>query len=186
MKLFGRYLSTFRGLCFEKKVLYISQIALCLSLFTTWSSTTETETTSHSAFGSVVGFNAYLLLIVTIFALAVVLLPFVYKKEVLPKHYKKPCQFVCGVLAFTLALSSLGILTKTSWLIRSINVEFGLYITLLFSLISLVYSVLLLQQKQIATNSVPNTEPAEATNSNVKVPNAPEAETHTVLRNLPK
>lgn len=167
------------------KCIYVMFLVLLLStLMTSWSSSVTNETVYFSAFSGITAINGYFIAFGTILLILIDVLPFFYRKEVVSKEYKSVTRIFTMSIIITLVLSSIGVQTKLNWLEATSETEFGIYVSLLFALLSFSYSILLFV-KPDTLHSNPQHENINEI-FHVKVPNAPEAESHSVLRTLSK
>lgn len=183
MKIVRTLIAMYKQSSLEKRIYYVAQLLCLCAVFFSWSSITNESVVYLSGFESIVGLNAYTICILLVFHFFVIGYPHFKQKEVLSKQVKALLPLTISASNFLLTFSALGTLTKASWRFSELDVQNGVYLTLLFSLIALTYSVLVYRSAPESTPASPiHSEPE----TQVNVPNAPEAETHSVLRNLPK
>ncbi len=104
------------------------------------------ETRVHSGLGFYTSFIGFGILALNITALAIVLWPLATGKPLVKKQYRDPIRFACTALSTLLTLTALSVLMKVTFEFQSMEVRFGIAITLLGNLAAAFYCFLAWQE----------------------------------------
>lgn len=179
----------------EDKILNSAAAVAIIGLFLPWiggewlGDEDEVAHIGFSFFTSFLGIGIFLLLA---FTLAVALVPLFGGPVVVKKRYRDLTRLICTSQALVLTLAALSVLTRVTFQFARLEVRFGIYITLIGSLVAAIYAYLRFQEfrRQSSQAIFHHPEAAELPHEKSETfvapppppaPPAPAAEDHRIL-----
>jgi hypothetical protein len=156
----SRFLRNLSALDVEEKILNGSAAIAMLCVFFPWMSGEwlRSDTvgnsgynfqTSFSGFEFFTSFLGLTIFLLQAFIIAITLVPLVGGPVIVRKRYRELVRTSVATITTVLVLAALSVLTKVTFEFSRMEMRFGIYLTLIASIVTLIYAVLrLLEQKR--------------------------------------
>jgi hypothetical protein len=142
---FSRALST---LDLEERILGGSSLIALIGVFLPWFSGEwlGSEHINYNGLGFYTSFLGWGVLLINLFPLAVTISPLIGGPVLMRKSLKGPLRLFLALQSTILVLASLSVLTHVTFEFSRMEVRFGIYVTLIGSLVSVLYALLIFQE----------------------------------------
>ncbi len=134
----------------EERILNGGALVTAIGVFLPWMSGEWLggEDVTYTGLGFFTSFLGLAVLLLHLFILAVTVVPLAGGPIIIKRKYIHMVRLVCACQAAILALASLSVLTKVTLEFTRIEVRFGLYVTIIGSLITALYAFLQWQEQR--------------------------------------
>ena len=138
----------FKALDLEEKILNTAAFLAILGLFCPWISGQWLNAERwHTAFGFHTSFLGLTIFLLELFILLLTLVPLCTGRSLIRKRRREPLRFHCACIASILTIASLSVIIQaTATDFQRMNVGFGLYLSLVGSLVVSLYAYLRYQE----------------------------------------
>jgi hypothetical protein len=106
------------------------------------------DTVTYSGFSFYTSFLGIAIFLLQLFLVLVTLVPLSGGPVVIKKRHREVVRFYTASIAAILVLAALSVLMKVTFEFSRMEVRFGIYVTLIGSLVTLVYAFLRLQEQR--------------------------------------
>jgi hypothetical protein len=139
-----------RHLDLEEQILNISAFVAAIGVFFPWAGgqLLGSDTVTYSGLGFYSAFLGIAVLIINVFLILVTFVPLFGGPVLLKKQYKEHIRFFLSMQSTVLILAALSVLMKVTFEFSRMEVRFGVYVSLIASLVVLLYSFLRLQEQR--------------------------------------
>ena len=144
------FLQKLRNLELEEQVLNGASLAAFICIFFPWigGECLGGKTVIYNGFGFFTSFIGILIVAIHSFVLLTTLSPLLGGPKLVRKNHKSTLRFFLSIVASILTICAWSVLTKFTFEFSRLQVHFGLYGTLIGSLVSTLYAFLLLQEER--------------------------------------
>ncbi|TSC79568.1 MAG: hypothetical protein G01um101425_499 [Candidatus Peregrinibacteria bacterium Gr01-1014_25] len=145
----ARFLRAVQRLDLEERILNVACLAGTIGVFLPWlSRELEGQIVVFAGYQYLTGLLGLAVLLLTLFVLAVTIVPLCGGPELLRHRYLHITRFIITAEASVLSLSALAVLLRTSFEFYRTEVRFGAYVTLAGCAVATLYAFLLWQQQR--------------------------------------
>lgn len=170
----------------EEKIIQISLLTSLISCFLPW--LTNKSNIYDDATFTALGFNTsyigYAIILLLSVNIALVLVPTIANKHVISVQHRQYVRFHASLITTILILAILSIYTKMTSESALISIRYGVYITLIGSLISNVYTWYMWNKKLSTYSTAPLASNTNSKSETLRpiIPGTPSVESHNPLR----
>lgn len=134
----------------EEQILNAGALVALIGVFFPWvgGEWLGGESVTYTGFGFYTGFMGIAVFLLELFVLLITLIPLTGGPTLVRKDSKDTIRFYATAQAAILIVASLSVLTKTTLEFARMELRFGVYISLIGSLVALLYSFLRFQEKR--------------------------------------
>jgi hypothetical protein len=188
-----RFVRAIRSLELEEQFLNGGALITLVGLFFPWLSGAWRggDTTVYTAFGFYVSFIGFAIALLTLFLLSLTIIPLLGGPIIIRKRHREVVRLFIAIQITVLILAALSVLINATHEFSSMDVRFGVYLSLLGSIVTIIYAYLRFQeQRRSAAQEVfhhpddhaaveSHAEPMHAAPPPPPPPPAPDVENHT-------
>lgn len=146
----SRFLRSFSALDIEERILNAGALIAVVGVFLPWLSGEWLggERMTYSALGFYVSFIGWAILLINLFLLLLTLSPALGGPIILRRRMREATRLFLSTQSTLLVLASLSVLTNVTFEFSRMEVRFGIYLTLVGSVVATLYSWLMFQQQR--------------------------------------
>lgn len=135
-------LQKIRALTVEEKIINVAYLVSLVSLFLPWLSGNSSTGSGlvYNAFDYYTGFIGLTIFLCTAFCLAITVTTVCCHKKLIRQTAQAYVRYHLTALSFVLALAVLTVYTKLTWEVARLDIRFGIYMCLISSIVSSVYT----------------------------------------------
>lgn len=134
----------------EEQILNSAALLVIIGIFLPWTGghMLGSDSITHSGFGFYTSFLGIAVFLLNLFIILMTAIPLTGGPILVRKRHKEHVRLFCGIQSAVLILAALSVLTKVSFEFSRMEIRFGIYVSLVGSLIVSLYAFLRLQEQR--------------------------------------
>lgn len=146
----SHFLRKILSLELEEKILNVGILLCMIGTFLPWigGETLGNLYESHTGFGSYTSFIGIVVFAIALFALLITVIPLTGGPILVRRRYREVLRFCLTAQATVLILAALSVLIKVTLEFSRMEIRFGIYVSLIGSLVALLYAFLRFQEQR--------------------------------------
>ena len=144
------FIQRIRSLELEEQILDIGAFVALIGVFLPWigGQILGGENVTYAGFGFYTAFIGIAIALLHLFILLITIIPITGGPVLIRKRYRELVRFICSIQATILVLAALSVLTKVTLAFSRMEIRFGIYVVLIGSLVTVLYSFLRVQEQR--------------------------------------